>query len=303
MSLSYRLLRSFRTVARHGSITAASAELHVSQPALTQTMHQLEDIVGTPLLNRTARGVALTAAGREFLMAAEQLIDQMDRTLDDIRGYAELRRGSLTVAALPSVAAGFMPRLIGSFKKQHPNLHVNIFDTLNEQIEELVTRGLSDMGLTVATIKDPQFDSRIVASDQMMLICEPTHPLSRHASVTWEQAARYDFVGLSRQSSTRRIVEQSFAGAGQYVNPVLEVQHVSAVGRMVEAGLGITIVPQLSAPLISDAKLVWRPMVKPTVSRKLRLIRPANRTMTPAAKAFWEHVLANQHVFEPVTDG
>ena len=301
MPLSYRLLRSFRAVARQGSITAAANELHVSQPALTQTMHQLEEIVGTTLLSRGSRGVVLTQAGREFLLAAEQLLEHMDRVLDDIRGYARLRRGSLTVAVLPSLASGFMPKLIGSFKKLHPQIHVSMHDALNEQIEDLVTRGLSDIGLTVALSSETPFESLVIASDQMSLICEENHPLARYSTVSWDQVAKYDYVALSRQSSTRRIIEQSFAAAGHYVHPVLEVQNIAAVAHMVEAGLGVTIVPHLAAPLIGAAKVVWRPMVRPRVRRQLRLIKIANRVLSPAAQAFWQHLLDNQHVFQTDT--
>lgn len=297
MSLSYKLLRSFSTVARQGSITAAAIELHVSQPALTQTMHQLEDLVGTPLMTRGARGIALTQAGREFLIATDHLIEQMDRALADIRDYAQLRRGSLSVAVLPSVASAYMPALIGTFKKQYPDLTISLHDALNEQIRDLVARGICDFGIMVASTEGSEFESQIIGSDEMALLCAKNHPLTRYKAVSWSQVSEHDFLSLSRNSSTRRMIEQTFASVGHFIRPVLEVQNIAAIGRMVEAGLGVTVVPKLVAPLIGDIEVAWVPLIKPRVDRKLLLVKSKGQILPPAAQAFWQFVLEHRSVF------
>ena len=261
-------------------------------------MQHLEEVVGTPLLHRGSKGVSLTEAGKDFLVVSDHLIDQMDQALSDLRGYARLQRGSLTIAALPSIATSFMPRLLGLFRAEHPNIRINIHDALTDQVLDRVTRGLCDMGVIVSSSDDASFDCHVIATDKMVVICPPGHALATRRRISWAEVSGHPFIGLSRHSSTREIVDRSFAQAGQFVEPEYEVQNVSAAARMVEAGLGLTIVPELSGPLLGDSNVIWIDLIDPTVYRQIRLIKLAGRTLTPAAQAFWQHILNYKHLFD-----
>lgn len=298
MTLAYRHLRSFAAVARDGSVTRAAAELHVSQPALTQTIHNLEQIVGTPLLNRGPRGVTLTAAGQEFLAVAEQLIEITDRALADLRNLAEVRRGLVSVAGLPSVACGFLPKIVASFQAKHPNVRVIIHDGLADDIGEAVRRGHCEIGVTCLLAPDQDIEAEVIADDDMMLLCQRDHPLANAAEVTLAEISKHAFIGLSRQSSTRAIVDRAFASASLYMSPDYEVQHTSTAGSMVAEGLGITIVPRLSCSLISANNVVWREITAPAVRRSLSLVRLGGRSLSPAASAFWRHIVEQRHLLD-----
>lgn len=291
MTLSYRHLRAFAAVARDGSVTRAAAELNVSQPALTQTINALERIAGTRLLDRGPRGITLTAAGQEFLTVAEQLIEITDRALADLRNLSEVRRGLVSVAGLPSVASGFLPKIVARFRTRHPNVRVIIHDGLADDIGEAVRRGHCEMGLTCLLAPDPDFDTQTVTDDDMMLLCPRDHPLASAPRVGLAAIARHPFIGLSRQSSTRAVVDRAFASAGLYMSPDYEVQHSSTAGGMVAEGLGVTMLPRLCHSLVSAGNVVWRTIAEPPVRRNLTLVRLAGRSLSPAADAFWRHIV------------
>src|SRR5262245_52267247 len=119
---SIRHIRGFLAVARLGSFTRASLELHVSQPALTIQIKQLEDELGVTLLYRNKREVALTRAGQELLEPLQRLVGEFESIVTSSRELAEMRRGTITVAAMQSVAATILPKAIAEFSKVYPGI-------------------------------------------------------------------------------------------------------------------------------------------------------------------------------------
>lgn len=293
MPYSYRHLRAFTSVVRQGSITKAAAELNVSQPALTQSIRVLEGIVGTPLLDRSARGVEPTVAGAEFLAVAERLMGDMERSLADLRSLSELRRGRISIAGLPSVGCSFLPRLVADFRRIHPNLQVIIHDGLSGQVVDMVKHGHCDMALTCLLSDDELLHAEAMLEDDLILICYPGHRLAQAETVTWEAIAADVFIGLSRQSTTRILVDRAFAAVGEVVAPDYEVGHITTVASMVSEGLGITVIPRLGLSLVTAPNLVCRSITGPRAKRSMGLIRLAQRSLSPGADAFWAYVRDN----------
>lgn len=288
MSFGYRHLKCFLVVARTQSVTRAAEELNVSQPAMTQTIRNLEEIVGTPLFDRTTKGVSLTSAGHDFSPVATRLIAEIDYAIGDLRGYAEIRRGRVSVSGVPSVACGLLPRMVKKLLVIHPNLKVVIFDGLSGNIEEMILRGQVDFGLTSPVGSQSELTAESVARERLDLICARDHPLASSSVVTWEQICEHRFIGLSRQSSTRMIVDRAFASIGRVIDTSYDVEHISTAAGIVAEGLGVTIIPRSTRVLIARSDLVFRPIEEPIATRNVCLIRRADRSLSPAAEVLWD---------------
>ncbi|MCF8482641.1 MAG: LysR family transcriptional regulator [Rhodospirillum sp.] len=290
MSFSYRHLTSFVTVARFGTITRAAEVLNVSQPALTQTIRALEDLVEIPLFDRNAKGVSLTRAGAEFIPIARRLISEMDDALGDLRGFAQIRRGRVAVAGLPSLTCRFLPSVVARFSRSYPNLHTIIYDGLTSSVEEKVLRGECDFGLTCPLGEHGKLYKEHVGDDDLELICHKQHPLATVERVTWRMICDYKFIGLSHQSSTRTFVDRAFASVGRVVDPSYEVGHITTVGGIVAEGLGVTVVPRMTRVLINQPNIIFRRIEEPVVGRQIYLIRQPDRSLSPAAQLLWDMI-------------
>src|SRR5574340_1519850 len=133
-----RHIRAFLAVARLGSFTRAASELHVSQPALTVQIRQLEESLRVRLFDRNKRQVALTQVGRDLLPSLAQVLPDLEAVMSASQDLANLRRGSVSIATLPSVAAGLLPMAIRRFASNYPDVAVHVSDVVAERILQLV---------------------------------------------------------------------------------------------------------------------------------------------------------------------
>jgi DNA-binding transcriptional LysR family regulator len=139
-----RHIRAFLVLARARSFTRAAAELHMSQPTLTVQIQQLEAAVGIKLFDRNKRHVALTQAGRELMVPLERILIDVEAIATNTGELLEHRRGLVTVAALPSMAAAILPRAIGKLSESYPGITVRVHDGVAAKVAELVKTGQAD---------------------------------------------------------------------------------------------------------------------------------------------------------------
>jgi LysR family carnitine catabolism transcriptional activator len=295
MPFSHRHLKSFVNVASIGSVSGSAAAMHISQPALTQTIRNLEDMVGTSLFDRSAKGVTLTRAGEEFFPVAKRLISEMENALEDLRGLSEIRRGRVTVAALPSIACEMLPRIVAKFVDRFPNLEAIIYDGLTSSVEEMVQRGQCDFGISCPDEKIESLFLEKITNDVFELMCHHRHPLANVERVTWDMICDHKFISLSPKSSTRTLVDQAFASVGRIVDPSFEVGHITTAGGIVASGLGVTVIPRMTRVLINRPNLVFRKIEAPVFDRQVSLFRQKTKSLSPAAQILWD-MIKQEHV-------
>ena len=138
MNITLRQVRAFVVVARFSSFTRAADLLHLTQPALTVQIRQLEQALGVKLFDRSTRAVELTRTGRELLPVLERLLGEFDAVVVSTREMATMRYGTVRMAALPSVAATVLPPLIARFKQRHPHIRITVRDSVGERINAMV---------------------------------------------------------------------------------------------------------------------------------------------------------------------
>ena len=170
-------LRFFVAVAAAGNMTHAASLLHVSQPAVSKRLNDLEAQLGSPLFDRLARGVRLTAAGELLLPHAERILAMSDAAQQELLELAGMRRGSLSVGASTTIGSYLIPDLFGRFHREHPSVQLALEIANTAQIQAAVLDDRVDLGLSEGFVSSDALEVEVVAQDEMVVIVAPGHPL------------------------------------------------------------------------------------------------------------------------------
>lgn len=303
MDLSLRELQVFAAVARGASFTAAAAELHVSQSALSRTVAGLESRLRVRLLDRTTRAVALTAEGSALLAAAHRVLDAHRGAMADLERQLAGDRGTVTCATLPSVAAVLLPRVVTAFHRRHPDIDVRILDGMASAVGQRVATGDADLAITVASQVPAAARRRPFIQDRFFAALPPGHRLAERDQVSWAQLTELPFIALGTDSSVRQLTDAAFQLADTQVSNVVQAGNVSTVGGLVAAGLGASALPGLVRALTGFAELAHRPLVGPVIQRRLDLVTPGDRQPSPAARLFLRLLEDLREEATPLPDG
>lgn len=278
-----RHIRAFLSVARLGSFTRAAAELHVSQPALTVQIRQLEEALGVRLFDRNKRQVFLTQAGKGLLVPLERVLLDLESVLNASHDLALLRRGVVSVAVLPSVAACLLPAAIRRFRETYPGIVVNVSDVVAGQIVQMVKAEDVDFGIGSRLTPDRGIAVEDFLSDRMCAFCLPGHPLTEGPDPNLREVARHPLILTAPGSSVRKLVERALDREGAEISVAGEANYMSTAVGMVRAGLGVAILPESAVEAVSCSGLVVRPIRSAGLVRKIGIIRKAGRSLSPAA--------------------
>jgi DNA-binding transcriptional LysR family regulator len=203
-----RHIRAFLAAARTGNFTRAAMELHVSQSAFTVQIRQLEDALGVTLFDRGKRRVALTSAGRDLLLPLERVLVDVESIVSSTRELAGLRRGIVSVAALPSVASHLLPDAIRKFTQFHPGVVVQVQDIVGERLIEAVRKEEADFGIGCRVRADREIDTSPLLVDRLCAFVPKAHLLARQESVALRDLAAFPFIVTGRDSSARELLEK-----------------------------------------------------------------------------------------------
>lgn len=278
-------LRAFVTVGRMQSFAAAARALHLSQPALSRRISHLEATLGVRLFDRTTRNVELTALGRGFLGQMQGVIEEIDRSVVGLHDVARLEAGDITVGCVFSAVHDFLPPVIRRFREQHPQVMVRVIEEGADEVLACVRNGEADFALNYTGMQDPDVEFLPLMKEPFVLACPVGHPLAGARSVEWQELARHPYALVSQASRNRVLIDQALGGLGPLPRPVCEVRHVSTLIGMVEVGLAVAVVPQLSLPRQATT-VVGVELVRPRITRTIGLIQRRGRSLSPAAQAF-----------------
>jgi DNA-binding transcriptional LysR family regulator len=293
MSINFEALdlRAFVAVVDLEGFHRAAEALNLSQPALSRRIQRLEAAVGAALLERTTRRVALTTVGREFLPLVRRMLDEFDSSLFAMRELGQQRGGQIALACVPTAAFYFLPSVIARFKEQYPNIRFRILDLSANEGLESVARGEVEFGINLLGGSDPELSFEPLLEDPFVLACRRDHPLAAQSLLTWSDLEGQPLVAVSRTSGNRIMLDAALVRAGVRLSWSYEVTHLSTSLGLVEAGLGISVLPRLATPQDEHPIIVTRPIGDPEVSRTIGVVRRRGGRLAPAAERFLEMLL------------
>ncbi|VTU45883.1 LysR family transcriptional regulator [Variovorax sp. PBL-E5] len=290
--LSARQLRAFVALADQRSFTRAAQTCHLSQPAFSALIRALEETMGARLFDRDTRSVHLTPEGSLFEDSARRLLEDMGSAFESLASHVELRKGRVRVAALPSLAAGWLPAVFAEFMTAWPGITLDLRDALSDACVAMVRNGEVDFALAAsgATAAASDLRSRKLCSDRFHLVCRVDHPLAKETRLTMKKIAPWPFIQMARHSSVRQSLDAALHPLR--LNAVFEVEHLATVMGLVEAGLGISVVPALTLFHFRRETLATRPLPLPSLTRTVHLVRRRDGSLSLAAQALHDLIVA-----------
>jgi DNA-binding transcriptional LysR family regulator len=289
MNVSLRQLRVFLAASKERNFSRAGHAVGLTQPAVSRSILELESQLGLKLLDRTTREVVLTEAGQSLAARLDRLLDELDQTLLDVQGLASARRGKVRVASSPTLSANLMPACIAACALQEPDIELVLLDRVQQDALDSVRGGEVDFGVVIEPSSCDDLTVETILSEPFVLVVHPDHPFAPRASVRWNALQGEALVLLDHSSGSRRLIDRALLAHGVQANVAQQLGHPTTVFRMVDAGIGISVMPMLSVTPSGLGALVALPLL-PRVERRVMLVHRRNRAPSPLAQRVWRLV-------------
>ena len=286
MNVTLRQLRVFQSVAQTRNFSRSGEAIGLTQPAVSRAIAELERDLGLRLLDRTTREVELTEAGRSLAARLDRALDELDATLADVAGLADADGGKVRVASSPTLSAYLMPGCIAACAREAPRVRFVLLDRIQQDVLESVRGGEVDFGVVVEPPSLDNLHCEVILHDPFVLVTPARHRLARGANVRWKALDGAALVLLDAASGSRRYVDAALARHGAVCKVEQELSHPTTVFQMVEAGIGLTVMPRLAIPPGGLHGLAVRPLL-PRLERTVMLVRRRDRALSPVAQRVW----------------
>ena len=285
INLTLDEVQAFVAVAHAGSFKGAADALFLSQPALSRRVDKLEQALEVRLLERTTRRVALTPEGREFLEHAERGLAALRMEVDEVEREVARRAASLTVACIPTVASALLPRAFARLDAEYPDLRMRMLDEGAGEVLRAVQSGEAELGLSFTGASHPEIDFQPLWVEDYVLALRADHPLARRSALNWRDLLAERMVAVAGDSGNRVLIDQALSRLKQRPAVQFEANHVAGALGLVEAGLGVAVVPRLALSMGAGAALVGVALRQPRIERTLGLITRQSRRLGGPAQA------------------
>jgi len=234
-----RQLKTFETVARHLSYSRAAEELHLTQPAVSLQVKQLEEHAGLPLFEQLGKKIYLTAAGVEMLRHGRMIIQQFRETEDAMAQLKGVSGGRLNVAVI-SAGDYFFPRLLAEFQRRHENVSLKLTVHNREELLRSLQDNLTDLAVMVRPPEDPGMVRQAFAPHPYVIVASPQHPLAGKKRIPMTRLMREPFIVRERGSDTWNSMQESFGDHLAQLNVAMEIKSFETIKQAVIAGMGIS---------------------------------------------------------------
>jgi len=239
-----RRLQVFHTVARLLSFTKAAETLHMTQPAVTFQVRQLEEHFNTRLFDRTHNRISLTDAGKQVYRVAAKIFEHDDEMEDAVRQVTGEISGALIIGASTTIAEYMLPALLGDFKRKYPDVNVRLKVSNTEGVVQMVEKNVIDLGVVEAPVSNKNLAVEVCRQDQLVLIVPVAHELASRESVPISELTDYPYICREEGSGTREVIAEYMEknNLKTALNINMELGSPEAVKGAVEAGMGISVV-------------------------------------------------------------
>ncbi len=285
MEVSTRQLRAFRLAAQHHSFARAAEALFITPSGLSVLIKELESRVGFRLFERTTRHVELTPNGRELLAVIERSLEELDDAIANIGRGAERNRQSISLGTTPLVAANILPPAMREFRRQRPDVRVQLFDADLPTLIEMVNTGRLDMSLGIFKAM-PDIRREPFFRFSLMIVRAAKDDVQPRKTTTWSALDGETLISLSPGHPHQQLIDKHLAQAGTKVQIGSIVNLLDTQIALVEAEEGIAIIPSFGMPACRNRKVVMSQLINPVVRFDFHMISRRGRELPPGADEF-----------------
>jgi molybdate transport repressor ModE-like protein len=286
-------LNLFRHIVEAGSITHGAERANLALAAASTRFRNMEQALGAPLLARSRQGATPTPAGRALLTHARAMLAQAERLREDLSAFAGGLAGQIRILSNTNALTEFLPEVLGAFLTAHPQVNIDLEERLSDEIVGLIAEGVGDIGIVAGTVDTGRLATYPFRSDRFVLVVADGHGLSGRETLDFAEVLAHDFVGLDRASALQRFLADKAARIGRPLRLRVQLRSFDAVCRMVEAGVGVGIVPETTAQRAARTMAIRIvPLTDPWTLRDLTICIRGLDDLAPTARQLVEHLRA-----------
>lgn len=298
MDVNLEQLRSFAEIAEVGNFTRAAERLHLAQPSLSRQIAVLEQDLGAELFSRTREGSVLTAAGEALLPLARRMLADSESIRRELAELAGLGRGRVRLGATPTLCVSLVAEVLSDFRAAHPAIELHLSEQGSLRLLDELAMGELDLALITTSAED--VPSRLtveplLVEELVVISSAASPPITEGDAITLRQVASLPQIVFNETYDLRSTTDAAFAAAGVTPLAVIEGAEMDAVLRFVERGLGVAIVPAVvlaHRPTLRSVRLT-----RPTLTRSISIVRPADVAASPAVAVMQRTITATATAF------
>lgn len=296
--MEIRVLRYFLTVVREESITKAAQVLHITQPTLSRQLAQMEEEIGVKLFDRGGRKIQLTSEGLLLRRRAEEILQLVDRTEQELAEQETLVEGKISIGCGEMASVQLLPELIDSFRKRYPRVSFDLFTATADLVKEQLEKGLLDIGLLLEPVDMEKYDFiRLDMKEKWVVLMRPDDPLARKEAVTAKDLASLPLI-LPRRTRVRSELAGWFGDCYDKLNVAFTSNLNTNGAIMVSRGLGYSLVIEGAMPFWDQSKVTYRPLSPPLTATSV-LAWKRGQPFSPAATKFIENIRCFSGIWKP----
>lgn len=286
LKITTKQIAAFVAIADQQSFTRAARQLNITQPSLSGLIRDLEQVVGLTLLDRRARGATLTTVGQDLLPIALRVKDDIETMLSTSNELSARVRGRVRIACSTVIASTQLIPIASRYEARFPGIKVQIMDAVEQSLADLVR--LEQVDLAVATEVDPE--PRIVQTpigkDYLMAYVPANHPLAERDQITWKDLENQSLAVLCKGNPIRTLVDRTAGRLGFMLRSDYEVSFGTTALALADRGLALTILPRNAQQANTVHTCLRKPLIQPTVPRRVIMMSLTGKTLSPAAAEF-----------------
>ena len=289
-----RRLQVFSTVARLLSFTKAAEALHMTQPAVTFQIRQLEDHFNTRLFDRTHNRISLTHAGSIVNSYAEQIISLYGEMDNDVRKLTGDVLGPLVVGASTTIGEYVAPRLVGAYQSQYPDVTVRLNIANTGSIINMVENNDIDIGIVEGPVNNKNLTTDVCWTDELVVVAAPTHPLAKHDVTNIQSVLEYPFINREVGSGTREVIEGYIANEGIDIgdmNSIMEFGGPESIKNAASEGLGVSILSIVTLEKELKLNLLKAMSLQKPLTRSFSIVYQRQKFRMRAMEEFLEFTI------------
>ena len=292
-------LESFEAVVACGSFTRAAEALHLTQPAVTRQIAALEKELRAPLFDRLGRTVQMTTAGEALHRYAESIVRLAREARQAVFDIESGGTGRIAVGASSTLATYMLPSQLRRFRESHPCVEIAVHTGVSARILGMVRANEADVGLVTGEVHDRVLTATALADYETVVVVPPSHPLAARSSISASELAGSPLILMETGTNLRTYVDGLLNAAGVEEQVTMELDNVEAIKRMIEAELGLSMLPEVSVSAeVAAGRLVALKLTGvPHARRRIRLVHRRDKYLSTALRAFM-HLLETTGINE-----